>query len=380
MKKIVFLIPSLGMGGMERVLVNYANILTKYNYDVTVLNFTSSDQDLKSLISKKVHYVDSYVPVPHISHAGIKNILKCNFRILPWIKWIQFHSAKYLYKKYIKEYFDVEVGFCGSPAIKIVSGSDNPNSQKLGWIHGDNILNDVPQAGGLKKATKIYTEIQKLVCVSDVAIENIFEVFGRSENVFKVINPNDADTIIRLSREKVERRDCMTFVCVGRFVNSHKGFDRVAYAVKQLNDLGYEFEVWIIGTGPDFEIIKELKDNLQLENLILFGEQGNPFKYVRVADVFLMPSVTEAYGMVVTEALILGKPVISTNTRGPSEILDGEKFGMITENSIDGIANGMKAVLDSKDLLNDLQRRAELGKKALDPVQSVYSLETVLSN
>lgn len=379
MKKIVFLIPSLGMGGMERVLVNYANILTKYNYDVTVLNFTFSDQDLKSLISKKVHYVDSYVPVPHISHAGIKNILKCNFRILPWIKWIQFHSAKYLYKKYIKEYFDVEVGFCGSPAIKIVSGSDNPNSQKLGWIHGDNILNDVPQAGGIRKAKKIYTEIQKIICVSNIALENIKTVFKRDKGVYKLANPNDIESIKKLCKIPVkEKTDKFTFICIGRISFFEKGFDKVMEATDRLKKEGYDFYTWFIGDGVDFPKLKEIKEKRKLDNVILFGNQINPYKYLNAADLLICPSNYEAYGMVIAEALILNKPIISTDTFGPSEILDNGKYGMIVENSVKGVYEGMKAVLSDQKLLFDLESKSTKGSRLFDPKNTVENFEKIL--
>ena len=59
-KKVVFLVPSLGMGGMERVLVNYANLFVKRGYDVTVLNFTFDDPGIVEKLSDNVHYYKSY--------------------------------------------------------------------------------------------------------------------------------------------------------------------------------------------------------------------------------------------------------------------------------------------------------------------------------
>lgn len=380
MKKILFLIPSLDMGGMERVLVNYANLYVKYGYDVTVINFTHTDPDLKEQIDKNVHYYDMYVPVPHILHASVWDILKGNFRILPWIKWIQFHSAQYLYKKYIHEFYDVEVGFCGSPAIKIIGGSSNQKSQKIGWIHGDNIYNDVPQAGGFRKAKKIYTEIDKIVCVSDVAVADIKKVFNRTSKIYKVLNPNDVDKIRESAKKTVDRSERITFVCVGRVVNEQKGFDRVLSAVSKLNKEGYLFDVWIVGDGFDLPKLEAQKRENQLNNVVLWGKQSNPYKYMNAADVFICSSCFEAYGMVVSEALILAKPVISTNTEGPAEILQGGKYGMLVDNSTDGIYGGMKRVLDDKKLIEELKTKAISGKDRFDPELTLEELERVFND
>ena len=299
---------------------------------------------------------------------------------MPWLKWIQFHSAKYLYKKYIKEQFDIEVGFCGSPAIKIVSGSDNPNSQKLGWIHGDNILNDVPQAGGFFKAKKIYSEIQKLICVSDIAVEDIKNIFHRENGLYKLINPNDVNLIRKLGKETVSRSNVLTFVCVGRVIFNQKGFDSVVEAAHMLNEEGYQFCVWFVGDGLDYDALNKMINDYGLSNVITYGQQSNPYKYINCADVLLCSSIYEAYGMVVAEALILGKPVISTDAKGPSEILQNGKFGMIVDKGVDGIYRGMKAVLDDKTLLEGLKKKALSAKGLFDPSITVKEFEKIIDN
>lgn len=110
-KRILFIAPSLGMGGMERVLVNYANLFVDRNYDVTVYNLTSGDKAITQHFNREVHYYESYSPVKNILHAGIRNILHGKFRLVSWQKWIDKKSAEYLHKQYINEHFDIEVAF-----------------------------------------------------------------------------------------------------------------------------------------------------------------------------------------------------------------------------------------------------------------------------
>ena len=85
-KKILFIVPSLGMGGMERVLVNYANLFFNRNYDVTVYNLTSGDEAITQYFNDEVHYYESYSPVKNICHAGIGNVLRRKYRLTSWQK------------------------------------------------------------------------------------------------------------------------------------------------------------------------------------------------------------------------------------------------------------------------------------------------------
>ena len=69
MKKVVFLVPSLGIGGMERVLVNYANMFFARGYDVTILNFTYDDEAIVSGLSSGIQYRSHYMPVKNIKNS-----------------------------------------------------------------------------------------------------------------------------------------------------------------------------------------------------------------------------------------------------------------------------------------------------------------------
>ena len=164
MKKVVFLVPSLGMGGMERVLVNYANLFVRRGYDVTVFNFTYDDPAIIDHFYKEVRYFRNYMPVKNLWHSSWKDIASFNFRILPWSKWVSFHSSRFLYRKYVKDSFDIEIAFFGSESIKILSGSDNPNS--YGWIHNVNLEDDIEPLANYSKAKIVYNSINNLVCVS----------------------------------------------------------------------------------------------------------------------------------------------------------------------------------------------------------------------
>ena len=380
MKKIVLIVPSLNMGGMERVLVNYANLFARNSYDVTVLNLTGDDPAIVGDFHKSIRYERCYVPVPHITRAKFKDILRFHFRVLPWRKWIQFHSAKYLQKKYIKGRYDVQIGFCGSPSIKIVSGCKDKTVQTIGWIHGVNIYNDVPSAGGIKKAKKLYESINKLICVSEKAKENVESVFN-VKKAYVLHNPNDRETILRKAADlDVPEKKKFTMITVARIDELSKRFSRMLNVVKRLNADGFNFDYWIVGDGIDYQTVVQQAKNDGLDNVTFFGQQENPYKYMQQADLYVAASAYEAFSMVMMEAIILAKPMLSTEVSGAAEMLGGGEYGMIVENSEEGLYQGLKKILEDRVLFEHYVQKAEERKNYLSEGEIMERLGTILAD
>lgn len=358
MKKILILVPSLNMGGMERMLVNVANALIKCGHRVTVINTTGDDPAITGRLDSKVDYLKYVVPVKFFLHATWKDWVHGNVRIFPYKYWTKLHSAKYLHKKYIKEKYDTEIAFYTGYPVKIIDGCPQ-DTKKVFWLHGEAWLMDGMLQGywSQKQADNVYKNYDQIVCVSK-RIENDFRKrFGNGCNVTTISNINDTEQILSKGEERINTKN-LTFVLVGRVDNQHKGFDRVLTAAKQLNDEGYLFSVWVVGDGIDFEQLKNQKDSLQMDYVTLWGMQDNPYKFINSADVFICSSHYEGYGLVVSEALILGKPVISTNVSGPAEILDNGKYGYLVENSTEGLYLGMKAFLNETGLIDKYHNKA----------------------
>lgn len=379
MKKVVFLVPSLGMGGMERVLVNYANLFRRRGYDVTVLNFTYDDEAITSGFDEGIRYVKQYAPVKNLLHASFRQILKGDFRLLPWEKWVKFHSPKYLYKKYIREQYDVEIAFFGMTALKIIGGSTNANAKKIGWLHSVNLEDDIRYLGSEKKAKTIYMQIQTLLCVSNVSKEKIKSVFGRTQNVYVVNNPNDTGKIRKLATEPVNvAKSNFTFALVARIDEYSKGFFRLFDVCKRLNDEKFDYTLWIVGDGIDYERVTARAKELQLQNVCFFGKRANPYPYIKNADFYLCSSHFEGFSMVMMEAIILGTPMLSTAVSGADEMLENGKYGMIVENSEEGLYQGMKAILSDPALQEHYRQMAQIRKDYLSEEKIMDRVEAIL--
>lgn len=379
MKKVVFLVPSLGMGGMERVLVNYANLFVKRGYDVTVLNFTYDDPGIVDHFDERVHYKKNYAPVKNLFHSSIMDLLHLRFRLLPWSKWAIIHSPKYLYNKYITEYYDIEIAFYGNMSIKIVSGSTNKLAKTVGWIHSVDIDQGMDFFGSIEKAKKIYRGIPKYICVSKESESKFKELISINNGVFCVNNPNDTQRIRLLALKSAGiNKDLFTFVMVARFDDHAKGFLRLFDVCKKLNNDGFDYSVWLVGDGNDFDIVKAKATELSLDNITFYGKRANPYPYIYNADMYLCSSYYEGFSMVMMEAIILGKPMLTTDVSGADEMLDGGKYGMIVENSEEGLYKGMKEILTNPKLYQHYCKMADERKDYLDEEKIMDQVEAIL--
>lgn len=380
-KKILFMVPSLGMGGMERMLVNIANALARRGHDVTVINMFFDNPMIVSALMPEVHYYSHCEPRVSWRHFHLSDFGKKRYRLLPFPLWMKFHRAKWLHAQYIKETYDTEIAFYTGYSVKVIAGAPQA-CKRIFWLHGEAWLMTGMKLGYWTQqlAQKAYLGFHRIVCVSERIEKDFYKRFGAVSNVTTITNLNDVKTIRKLGDiplAGIEKKR-FTFVSAGRIDNENKGFDRILNAVKSLNAIGYTFDVWIIGNGRDFDELMKLKQELQLENVYLLGERENPYQYMKNADVYLCASRYEGYGLVVAEAIILGKPVISTNVSGPSEILDKGKYGLIVENTQDGVYSGMKAILDKPDLIAYLAASAEKRLSFFDEHSIVAKIEAII--
>lgn len=359
-KKILFVTQSLASGGAERVLVNIANILVERNFDVTIVCYFPMDSLLQDL-NKKVKYIyKTRKDFPILRRIPyIKRFFKeRNFG------WECRASAKALYKHYVeKEKYDVEIGFCRGPSIKIISGSTNRKSKKLAWVHTDFKLCDPKTItswfNNIEEAKNAYNKMDNIVCVSHKARESFNDVIGLVEKTTTIYNMIPSQKVIEKSKEPIQlKKEKFTIVTVGRLIPD-KRQDRLLSATKRLNEEGYEFDVWVVGGGRHEDELKKYCEENEIENVTFVGMQDNPYAYMKNADLFVLTSFREGFALVIPEAMVCGLPVLSTACTGPTEILKNGEYGILVENSSEGVYQGLKQVLDNKDCLEYYRQKSK---------------------
>lgn len=350
-KKILLMVPSLRLGGMERMCVNVANALVNRGHEVTIINLTSHSNIIFSQLDINVKYLYNYNPVKNIYNCGLRKFIKGNFRILPFKWWSKLHTSQFLNKKYVVDEYNVQIAFYFGYVAKIVSGASSL-SKKIFWCHDEIIQIQGNREGFFtqRQVDIMYQCFDTVICIAKKIAIDYKNKFAKSKQVVFISNINNIKHITQKGNEFIKKNDVFTIISVGRVINNHKGFDRLLEVIKNLNDENIEVILWIIGVGIDLHILQEYVNHNNMTNVKFLGNQANPYKYIKNANLFVCPSRYEGYGLVIAESLILGTPVLSTNCTGPCEILDNGKYGMIVENSVDGLYNGIKRMLRDKVL------------------------------
>ena len=100
---------------------------------------------------------------------------------------------------------------------------------------------------------------------------------------------------------------------------------------------------------------------------------------MKQADAFLLTSRDEAFPLVVGESLIVGIPVVATECCGVAEWLENGKYGMIVENSLEGIIRGMKTCLENQEIVNVYRNRISENESVLSFDKLLRDFEEILN-
>lgn len=353
MKKILFGITSLTLGGAERVLVDIANELTG-KYDVTIFTIYAKGE-LEKELSKNVKLKSLF----NVSYSELSKFQK---HIVMPLKVLLLKSR--IYNKSIKDNYDVEVAFLEGPITRLLSVK-NSNAKKIAWIHNDISL--VFGNGTKAKIKKfldknIYQKYEKLIFVSKDNLNKFIQVYPSLKNVKQedmrqevIYNYINKEKVIEKSNEEqIEKFDenSINIVSVARLVKQ-KAIDRLINVHKRLISENLIHNIYVIGDGPlKGDLQEQIKANKVEKTFKLLGKKENPYPYIKDADYFCLLSYFEGYGMVLEEAKILGKSIIITDTAAREAVKDYEN-SLILDNNEDAIYEGLKQIIMNEKSTND---------------------------
>lgn len=384
--RVLFLIHTLQVGGAEKVLVDLANNLDKTKFDITVMTVVDSGA-FKKKLNPDVKY-KTIIKLPRNSKRGDAasgNLLAGRSRLkgvaakIYQMMW-RHKNLKRVYKKYITEEYDVEVAFLEGIAAKIIANSDNKHSKKIAWIHIDLLKERKTEAffKDSREEKAIYDKFDKIVAVSNTVRDSFIEKFDFDENKVVVeYNPIDSEEIKKKADEERVMKEKFTVCTVGR-LSKQKGYMRLLEAVNSLNTDGVDFNLWIIGVGPEERVMRDYIREKNLENVKLLGYKSNPYPYIKGSDLYVCSSITEGFSTTVSEAVILGTPVIATDCSGMREILGDSEYGIVCENSEEGILGAMRDIILDKTMYNKYKGKVLERTKMFDLKRSVENISKIL--
>ena len=346
MKKILFGITSLTIGGAERVLVDLANRLSE-EYSITILTIYGKGE-LRSQLNKKVKVISLY-------DMAFKDYNKLDRIAI---------SLDLIFKIKPLKGYDIYVSFLEGPITRVFSKKIDKNSDKnikrIAWVH-----NDISKVFGknlkakikMKIDKKIYEKYDEIVFVSNENKEDFEKTYGKLKNnkTSVIRNYINYQSVLEKSEQEPEikfNNNCINLVSVCRLVEQ-KALDRFIKIHSMLEKDGIHSKVYIVGDGPNKSILKKTIEKYnEKENFFLLGQKENPYPYIKNADYFCLLSYYEGYGMVIDEEKILNKKIIITNTAAKEGIANYDQ-SYVLENNEKGIYEGLKKILSSDIILND---------------------------
>lgn len=196
----------------------------------------------------------------------------------------------------------------------------------------------------------LYKKFDKIACVSD-SVRLVFEKCNpdcRGKTV-TVENLHDYEYIrAAANNDEVKYDGKHTVVTVAR-LSEEKGLLRCVDIFGRLKKSIPDIEWHIVGEGAQRAALeKEITERGLEKTVFLHGNRENPYRYIKNANLFLLPSYHEASPMVFWESACLGVPVLSTNTLSAVEIVEKRGLGAVCGNTSEEIERGIIKMLSEK--------------------------------
>lgn len=331
MKNIAFCSYNLDIGGIETALISLLKNIDYTKYNVTLF-----------LVKKEGIFLKE-VP-EQVKIIGFNMCTTGN----PVIRKIKNLYKLTSYKIKYKNKFDFSACYATTEraCTKLAFHFSENNAI---WIHGNFaiMLEDNKEFNNFLKFINI-NKYKNIVFVAE-DIKKSFEERNVSLRGKQVIFNNliDYKKIIQKSKEEIIQKRKTTFINVSRYEEKQKKLLMMLSVINRLKKEGYDFDLWMIGDGPDKDKYTEYVNNNNLNDVVTFlGKMDNPFVYYKASDATLLSSFYEGNPVVFVEARILGIPIITTDVSDAMKDIQG-RYGIVTNKTEEDFYNGIKSFLDN---------------------------------
>lgn len=342
-KRICFLVDSIfSIGGVQRVTAVIAKELAS-TYDVTIVTFDppeKKDLALYGLEDADIHFrFFAYPPVNPFRNKLCKAYSGIYMKLRPCFSWASDLYARSSFPSELRHALTEELRSGGYQVIIGVHAplagrlatirKKLPRVKTIGWIHnsfealfGDTFI----YIGAQRKRHYVY-QFRKLdevvvLCHHD---KNTYQQYDQRFQPTVIYNP------LTLLPGKPSGGHSKTFLSVGRFSRRHKGYDLLIKAFHLFAQKNKDWHLDLVGEGVEEEMYREMIREFHLEDRITIHPFTNRIQdYYSQAQVYVLSSRWEGFGLVLIEAMAHGLPVVSSDLPTSQEIMGD--FGMYFKN------------------------------------------------
>lgn len=336
-KKILFIVPSLAVGGSQRVILTLLENINRNLFSVSLI-----------VVTQKGELYDQIPSDIKVVHLGCKRMLASFNPLYQSIHKIQpdivFSTLGYLnFTLILLKYF------MASSFKLVVRESNTVSVQIKGFSH--------TWLWWLLYRF-LYKKADKIICQSGYMLDDLIHKFNiPKEKVSRIYNP--VDTLKVRKKADIDLSPFLDFgrgphiIGVGRLVHQ-KGYEHILNFIPKILGKFPDVHFWILGTGELELTLKKLINELDIsEHVTLVGHQKNPYTWMKHADLFVLSSHFEGLPNVLLEAITNTCAVLCLeHPGGTKEILElfgcGDRF--VSNFSLDGFFD--KNAKYSEEILN----------------------------
>ena len=360
-RKVLFITPSLCQGGIEHSQILMLNMLDKNKYDITLFLYLE-DLTLLPLVPKEVKVVLNKDTAHYFRRpkavwlqflnkvCSILNLKNMSLKLSERLRlYIHEQKAKHPAKKmFTHEKFDVvisnAVGICTEMALYIPAEKHYVFFRSSVDLHHDLLAKLFPKYTGIIAVSE---GVRQMLCQTYPEVKNkimLLENYVDAAQIYEKANSKEDNMYFDLAA------DFLLLCSCGR-LSKEKGFDMAVEAASILDRKGYKFKWYFLGDGDERKYIEELIQKYSLEDkVIITGFMDNPFPVIKKCDIYVQPSYEESYGRTIKEALILGRPVVSTETVGGKTVLENGRLGKLAKINAQGVAEAVEELIADNNL------------------------------
>ena len=378
-KKILFIMPSMFIGGAERSLLGLLEHIDPRKAEVSLFLYRHEGEFMKFIPShvKLLPCMDAYASfdVP-IKSLILSRKLPCGAARLLSKGSLQLHKKAsgeqvgvWMAMQYTSRFlqpllpripgtYDLAVMFLGV-ADTLLNKVDA--KVKLAWCHTDYDTLGPDRRMDLE----VYRKTDGVVGVSESCAEKIAAFYPEiAHKVMSIENVLATELIRKQATESVQDMPddgAVRLLSIGRYCEA-KNFDNVPDICRRIRESGLDVKWYIIGFGSDEALIRSKIAEAGMEDhVILLGKRDNPYPYLADCDLYVQPSRYEGKCVTVREAQVLAKPVVITRYATSASQLEEGVDGIIVPMDNAGCAAGIAALLRDPEKMKQLSDACRRG-------------------
>lgn len=360
MKKILFVIPDLGLGGTNSSLeALYNTIKDLYCIKVFAIShqtryrtFGFDDNLMPQCRALSLLYTD------FSKQSGMNRVLSFLIKSLySFMRWFGVDIKRLISRFQIRKiestnYFDTIVAYQEGYATEFVSFFQNP--RRIAWIHC-NYDKWMPIDNSEEL---LYSQFSHIVCVSDYTASVFSNRYpSLKDRTVGIINFVETERVFKMGQCDVDddrfQKKGFTILSAGRF-HAVKRFSAIPAIADSLRKKEVCFHWYVIGDANDAVEISNFLENVSKYELAEYvkwlGGKSNPYPYFREADLYVCTSESEACPMVFIEAKLFGTPIVTTNFPSANEFIKDKVNGRIVP--LEGVADAIYCLIVDSGVYN----------------------------